>query len=113
MVIIYFVILVSMRAFTALLLILFSLLQYRLWFGKNSVPDYYALQDEVTRQQSTNEKLKQRNKLLYADTDDLKLGSEAIEERARNELGMIKQDETFFRIIPNQDKHSSLNQGER
>ena len=59
MVIIYFVILVSMRAFTALLLILFSLLQYRLWFGKNSVPDYYALQDEVTRQQSTNEKLKQ------------------------------------------------------
>lgn len=102
-----------MRAFTALLLILFSLLQYRLWFGKNSVPDYYALQDEVTRQQSTNEKLKQRNKLLYADTDDLKLGSEAIEERARNELGMIKQDETFFRIIPNQDKHSSLNQGER
>ncbi len=89
-----------MRAFTALLLIVFSLLQYRLWFGKNSVPDYLALQEDVTRQEFSNEKLKQRNKLLYADTDDLKLGTEAIEERARNELGMIKENETFFRIIP-------------
>ena len=89
-----------MRAFTALLLILLSLTQYRLWFGKNSVPDYYDLQDEVARQKAVNDELKQRNKLLYADTDDLKLGSEAIEERARNELGMIKENETFFRLIP-------------
>ncbi|GAA6172276.1 cell division protein FtsB [Colwellia sp. KU-HH00111] len=92
-----------MRVFTALLLIVFSLLQYRLWFGKNSVPDYLALQDEVIRQQLANEKLKQRNKLLYADTDDLKLGTEAVEERARNELGMIKENETFFRLIPNKE----------
>jgi len=92
-----------MRAFTALLLIVFSLLQYRLWFGKNSVPDYLALQEEVTRQQLANTKLQQRNKLLYADTDDLKLGTEAIEERARNELGMIKENETFFRVIPSKD----------
>lgn len=92
-----------MRFFTALLLIVFSLLQYRLWFGKNSVPDYLALQDEVIRQQLANEKLKQRNKLLYADTDDLKLGTEAVEERARNELGMIKENETFFRLIPNKE----------
>lgn len=98
-----------MRAFTALLLIVFSLLQYRLWFGKNSVPDYLDLKEEVTRQQIANEKLKQRNKLLYADTDDLKLGTEAIEERARNELGMIKENETFFRIIPNKD-HSIKDQ---
>jgi len=92
-----------MRAFTALLLIVFSLLQYRLWFGKNSVPDYLALQEEVGRQKLANSKLQQRNKLLYADTDDLKLGTEAIEERARNELGMIKENETFFRVIPNKD----------
>ena len=98
-----------MRAFTALLLIVFSLLQYRLWFGKNSVPDYLALQEDVTRQQLANEKLKQRNKLLYADTDDLKLGAEAVEERARNELGMIKENETFFRLIPNKDSSSKNN----
>ena len=93
-----------MRAFTLLLLIILALLQYRLWFGKNSVPDYLDLQEDVIHQQQVNEKLKQRNKLLYADTDDLKLGSEAIEERARNELGMIKENETFFRLIPSKNQ---------
>jgi len=93
-----------MRAITILLVIFLALLQYRLWFGKNSVPDYVALSEEVTRQQQDNDKLKQRNKLLYVDTNDLKLGVEAIEERARNELGMIKEGETFFRIIPNKNK---------
>ncbi|NQY86909.1 MAG: cell division protein FtsB [Colwellia sp.] len=95
-----------MRSFTLLLLIFFGLLQYRLWFGKNSVPDYFALQENMIHQQQANEKLKQRNKLLYADTDDLKLGTEAIEERARNELGMIKENETFFRLIPSKNHMS-------
>lgn len=92
-----------MRAFTAILFILLVLLQYRLWFGKNSLPDYFSLEQEVVRQQAANAKLKLRNKRLFADTDDLKSGVEAIEERARNELGMIKKDETFYRIIPNTD----------
>ncbi|WP_019026310.1 cell division protein FtsB [Colwellia piezophila] len=92
-----------MRVFTAILLIFLVLLQYRLWFGKNSVPDYLILQENVVRQLNANEKLQQRNKLLYADTDDLKLGLEAIEERARNELGMIKEGETFFRLIPKEN----------
>ena len=90
-----------MRLITAVLLLFLVLLQYRLWFGKNSVPDYLALEEEVTRQLANKNKLKQRNKLLYADTDDLKSGTEAIEERARHELGMIKEGETFFRVIPN------------
>ncbi|REL30470.1 cell division protein FtsB [Thalassotalea euphylliae] len=89
-----------MRIITALLLIFIVFLQYRLWFGKNSISDYVALKEEVTRQQADNDKLRQRNKLLYVDTDDLKSGVEAVEERARNELGMIKSGETFFRIIP-------------
>jgi cell division protein FtsB len=93
-----------MRLITTILFVLFVLLQYRLWFGKNSVPDYYVLQDEISRQQQANDQLIQRNKLLYADTDDLKLGVEAIEERARNELGMIKEGETFFRIVPEKSK---------
>jgi len=92
-----------MRLITGLLFLLLVLLQYRLWFGKNSVPDYLALDSEVTRQHLSNSKLRQRNKLLYADTDDLKSGLEAIEERARNELGMIKENETFFRIIPSKE----------
>ncbi|MFD2168045.1 cell division protein FtsB [Thalassotalea euphylliae] len=90
-----------MRLITATLLVFLVFLQHRLWFGKNSIPDYLSLKEEVARQQSDNDKLIQRNKLLYADTDDLKSGVEAIEERARNELGMIKQNETFFRIVGN------------
>jgi len=93
-----------MRALTAVFFVFLILLQYRLWFGKNSVPDYLALKDEVSRQLVENEKLKHRNKLLYIDTDDLKSGTEAIEERARNELGMIKEGETFFRIVPSKNK---------
>ncbi len=89
-----------MRLVSGILLVFLLLLQYRLWFGKNSVPDYLSLQEEVVRQQHDNNKLRQRNKLLYADTDDLKSGLEAIEERARKELGMIKEGETFYRIIP-------------
>ncbi|OUR84404.1 cell division protein FtsB [Colwellia psychrerythraea] len=98
-----------MRVFTAILLILLVLLQYRLWFGKNSVPDYLVLKENFVRQQSANEKLQQRNKLLFADTDDLKLGLEAIEERARNELGMIKENETFFRLIPKENSTRNVN----
>lgn len=98
-----------MRLITAILLLFLIFLQHRLWFGKNSIPDYLALKDEVTRQQSDNDKLTQRNKLLYADTDDLKSGVEAIEERARNELGMIKEGETFFRIVPKNKPRSSRN----
>lgn len=93
-----------MRIISGLLLVFLLLLQYRLWFGKNSVPDYLALQEDIARQESANDKLRQRNKLLYADTDDLKSGVEAIEERARNELGMIKKNETFFRVVPNKSK---------
>jgi cell division protein FtsB len=88
-----------MRIITVLLLSLTLLLQYRLWFGKNNVPDYWQLKQEIARQQQDNQKLKQRNKLLYADISDLKSGVEAIEERARNELGMIKENETFFRVV--------------
>lgn len=98
-----------MRIITAMLLLFLVFLQHRLWFGKNSVPDYLSLKDEVVRQQADNNKLKQRNKLLFADTDDLKSGVEAIEERARNELGMIKQGETFFRIVPAEKQRSGRN----
>ncbi len=85
---------------TFVLLVLLGLLQYRLWFGKNSVPDYLALKQEVQQQSQQNDNLAQRNNLLKADISDLKIGLESIEERARNELGLIKQGETFYRILP-------------
>jgi cell division protein FtsB len=92
-----------MRVIIIILLVFLALLQHRLWFGKNSVPDYIALENDVDRQRADNDKLIQRNKVLYADTDDLKSGVEGIEERARNELGMIKDNETFYRIVSQKD----------
>lgn len=87
----------------ALMIILLAGLQYRLWFGKHSVPDYWSKKAQIHEMELQNGNLRQRNELLKADIDDLKTGLEAIEERARNELGLIKQGETFFRILP--DEH--------
>ncbi|GBL05122.1 cell division protein FtsB [Glaciecola sp. KUL10] len=90
-----------MRKFIiAVLLITFAMLQYRLWFGKNSIADYRAMQAQVDTLAEQNANLKQRNGLLKADIKDLQLGLESMEERARNELGMIKEGETFYRILP-------------
>lgn len=82
------------------LISLLAMLQYRLWFGKHSIPDLSAMQSQVDQQAQQNANLRQRNDLLKADINDLKIGLEAIEERARNELGLIKQGETFYRILP-------------
>jgi cell division protein FtsB len=84
----------------AVMLTLLVLLQYRLWFGKHSIPDLWELEAQIDAQVQQNANLRQRNDLLKADINDLKIGLEAIEERARNELGLIKQGETFYRILP-------------
>ena len=92
-----------MRLFKVFLLVGFMLLQYRLWFGFNGIKDYYQHTEKVARHSQTNQQMIKRNKLLAADVNDLKTGLVAIEERASKELGMIKQGETFFRIIPAQE----------
>jgi len=85
-----------------LLITLLGALQYRLWFGKNSISDYKGMQVQIQSLEQQNANLKQRNQLLKADIDDLQLGIESMEERARNELGLIKEGETFYRILPKQ-----------
>jgi cell division protein FtsB len=89
-----------MRLLKLALLVVLIALQYRLWFGKNSLPDYWRVQQDVARQVEANQRLQQRNQVLAADIADLRAGQVALEERARNELGLIKQHETFFRIVP-------------
>ena len=85
-----------MRIVIILLVGVLAALQYRLWFGKNSLPDYWRLQQEVQHQRKANDNLARRNEVLYADIKDLREGEDALEERARNELGMIKKEEVFF-----------------
>ena len=88
-----------MRLLIGILLILFCLLQYRLWFGQYSVTDYLQRLDEIATQRASNQELQKRNRMLLADVTDLQQGLEAIEERARNELGLIGEHEVFFRIV--------------
>jgi cell division protein FtsB len=80
--------------------VLIAALQYPLWFGKGGWLAAGALDRQVAAQRAANEKLKLRNDTLEADVRDLKTGSEAIEERARAELGMIKHDEVLFQLQP-------------
>lgn len=89
-----------MRILILFLLLLLAALQYRLWFGQLSITDYLRQQEEIATQQASNQELMKRNRMLLADVNDLRQGLEAIEERARNELGLIADDEVFFRIIP-------------
>jgi cell division protein FtsB len=82
---------------------LLVLLQYHLWFGKNGLRDSHTLQKEVTLILENNSELRQRNQMMFSEIKDLKEGTDAIEERARNELGLVKEGETFFRIVPKED----------
>ena len=75
------------------------LLQYPLWFGKGGWLRVWSLERQVQEQKLANAALSQRNGALDAEVRDLKQGFEAIEERARYELGMIKQDEVFFQAV--------------
>lgn len=88
-----------MRVLTLVAIAIVLMLQYRIWFGQNGLQDLRELRQEVARQAQANESLQQRNQLLAADIDDLRTALEAVEERARNELGLVRPDETFFRLI--------------
>ena len=75
------------------------LLQYQLWLGENSVRTLNLLELELGEQRAHNAQMEARNTLLEIEVLDLKNGLEAVEERARSELGMIGKDETFYLII--------------
>ena len=81
------------------LLVLIAALQLTLWTGPGGMPDAWRLRERVVDQAEENRQLLRRNQDLGADVQDLKEGREAVEERARAELGMIKPDETFYRIV--------------
>ena len=93
-----------MKFITTLLLILLVLLQYRLWIGNGSLTEVHHLEQVKQAQILENRQLTERNQSLAAEVFDLKQGYEAIEERARSEMGMIKDDETFYQIISQQSQ---------
>lgn len=88
-----------MKLLILLLVTLIALLQYPLWLGKGSWLRVWDVDRQLRAQHETNLKLQSRNAALDAEVRDLKQGLEAIEERARSELGMVRQDEIFFQIL--------------
>jgi len=88
-----------MKWLITILIILLLGLQYRLWVGEGSIAHRIELQKEIEQQQAENELLKSRNERLALEIEALKNGTAGVEERAREELGLIKEDETFFMVI--------------
>ena len=88
-----------MRVLTLIFVILIALLQYPLWLGKGSWLRVWDLNRQITTQMEENAALKTRNNVVDAEVRDLKQGYAAIEERARSELGMVKQDEVFYQVL--------------
>jgi len=95
-----------MKLIVSLFLILFLLLQYRLWIGNGSLTEVHHLRTAKIEHAEENNRLRERNQSLAAEVLDLKQGQEAIEERARSEMGMIKTGETFYQIIDNTPSES-------
>jgi len=88
-----------LRFLLALLLLIFLALQYRLWVGEGSYAEVRHLQQEIANKKADLERMEKENQELRAEIEDLKKGLEAIQERARSELGMIKEGETYFQIV--------------
>lgn len=88
-----------MRWLTLILVLAIAALQYPLWFGKGSWLRVWDVGQQISAQKSRNMALRTRNASMDAEVRDLKQGYDAIEERARSELGMIKRDEVFFQVL--------------
>ncbi len=88
-----------MRKLILFLVILLVYLQYRLWLGNGGLLELWNVHIEVETQRAENARLRERNEALNAEVLDLKHGLEAIEERAREDMGMVKQGETFYQVV--------------
>lgn len=82
-----------------MLIVVFVILQYRLWFESGGLKDMFKLKQILAQQAQENDKLKKRNEELLLQIRSLKNSRDAVESRARNDLGMIKKDETFYQIV--------------
>jgi cell division protein FtsB len=88
-----------MRIFSAVLALALVLLQYRLWISDQGLREVSRLQSAVDAQTSANREQGERNRQLVAEVTDLKVGLTALEERARSELGMVGNSETFYQVV--------------
>ena len=97
-----------MKKIIALLFVLLFMLQYKLWLGDGGIPKILQLESEIDVVQQQADELKERNQALDAEVQDLKKGMDAIEERARSELGMIGNDEVYYQVISSDANKSKI-----
>lgn len=88
-----------MRFLVLILLVLLGLLQYRLWFSPGGMRDVRQLEAAKEQLIEENKQARERNASLAAEVVDLKRGLDAVEEKARTEMGMVKADEVFYQIV--------------
>jgi len=88
-----------MKILLSIIVLLVILLQHRLWYGDGGIEEIKTLQQRLDDLKEQVEEKKERNEALYAEVEDLRKGQEALEERARYELGMIREGETFFQVL--------------
>lgn len=88
-----------MKWVIAILIVFLIGLQYRLWVGEGSVAEVVDLQGKIELQETEIDRLQERNRLLALEVKDLQTGMSIIEERARSEMGMIKEDEVFYMVV--------------
>ena len=87
------------RRLLLLLLVILTMLQFRLWTGTGSWEQITSLRRDIVQQKKVNDELSQRNERLYGEVRSWKNDLDSIEERARNDMGLIKSDETFYLIV--------------
>ncbi len=95
-----------MRIILLVLFTLFVLLQYRLWLSDDGARELWRLNQAVEAQESENAVLRERNEILEGEVRDLKEGLDAVEERARSDLGMIRTQESFYQLVLDDDADS-------
>ncbi|HMW49801.1 MAG TPA: cell division protein FtsB [Cellvibrionaceae bacterium] len=93
-----------MRYLVIALLVLLGYLQYRLWMAEGGFVDVARLNKEIARQERENAALRERNRILLAEVESLKQGVDTLEERARTDMGMVKEGETFFLFLKDSHK---------
>lgn len=98
-----------MKIVVSVLFLLLILLQSQLWFGSHGVFQLWSLQRTTDELRTGNNSLTLRNEELHAEVQELRQGQEALEERARSHLGFIKEGETFYRIIPQENDQTKSN----
>ena len=92
-----------MRTMLVILSVALVVLMYRYWLSDDGIREVWRLEQAVAEQQERNEQLRHRNSELEAEVADLKGGSDAIEERARAELGMKRDNETFYQVVESEE----------